>query len=156
MSGPNKLWWLGWPLAFCGVLGCFGSLRTLQWELMTLWRYTEGKCRIVSARVIEADGNYRLEVRHQVEIDGRAYQSRENTEQDAPTYNDRAEAEARLARSYPLDSIQPCWYDAADPDRHSVLVTEGITPLRSVSIFGISLLMTVVGAWMIRHTLATL
>lgn len=143
--------WFGWPLAFCGVLGFFGSLRTLQWELMTLWRYTAGTCRIVSSRVVAADGHYRLEVRHQVELDGRIYQSRENTEQDAPTYNDRAEAEARLARSYPVDSIQPCWYDAADPDRHSVLVTEGIYPGRSAAILGISMAMTVAGAWLIRR-----
>ena len=148
----GRLWfWLGWSLVACGLIAACASVQTVTWQLQTLWRYTEGQCRIVSAKVVRADGMYRLEVLHQVEIDGRRYRATENTEQDTPRYNTLEEAQARLERSYPVGSLQPCWYDAADPNRHSVLVTEGIRPLKRLTLLGASLAVMVLGGWLVRR-----
>lgn len=146
--GSPVLLWLGWPLLLCGVIGLAASLRTVFWELKTLALYTEGRCQVVSAQAVYGDGTYWLEVKHVVQIPGQTYRSNTNTEQDAPTYNTQEEAQERLTR-YAVGSTHPCWYDAANPERYSVLVLDGIHVGRSLAVLAVCLALGAIGSMLV-------
>jgi hypothetical protein len=137
---PRRLFygWFGWPLLIIGMLVTLSCLDAFCWELWTFVRYTQGECRIVSAKLI-GTYPYRLEVEHQIE--GR--KPTIYTEQHTPKYYDQAEAQQRLDSRYAVGAILPCFYDPNGD--YSVVVANGINPWRSVGILGTCLAMTVVG-----------
>jgi hypothetical protein len=112
-------------ILFLGVGTAVHALGSVCWRLKTGWLYQEGRCRVVAAQVALMDGSYVVEVEHQVEIDGRHYRRTTNTEEEQPEAGTRAEAEELLKR-YEVGQLYPCWYDAADPDAHSVLLRDGL------------------------------
>jgi hypothetical protein len=116
-----------------------GSLRSFLWEMKTQCFYTEGKCRVVSSRIGrgpdtgDTPGTLpALYVTHQLEVDGKVYPPNENTEELALTANTEEELAPYRAR-YADGSVHPCWYDASDPGRYSVLVHEGLHPWKTLS-----------------------
>jgi hypothetical protein len=71
-------------------------------------------------------------VTHQVEVDGEAYPPNENTEEFTPTANSVEEL-APYQALYADGSVHPCWYDASDPARYSVLVHAGLQPWKKLA-----------------------
>jgi hypothetical protein len=114
-------------ILFLGVGTAAHALRSVCWRLKTRWLYQQGQCRVVKAEVTLMDGSYVVEVEHQVEADGRPYRRTTNTEEERPEAGTRGEAE-ELLKGYQVGQLYPCWYDAADPDAHSVLLRDGLHP----------------------------
>ena len=130
--------WIGWPLAGLGILATLSCLNAGCWELWTYARYTQGECRIVSAK-LTGIYPYRLEVVHQIE--GR--KPTIYTEQHTPKYYDQAEAQEQLDKRYSVGALRPCFYDPQGD--YSVLVADGINPWRSLGILGTSLTAATIG-----------
>ena len=99
---------------------------------------------MVAADIVRVANSFELRIAHQVEINGRAFGRSENTEQDTPTYNSHAEAEKSLAK-YAIGSVHPCWYDAQDPARSSVLVDRSMDTGFQLAVFAISLAVGALG-----------
>ena len=115
-------------IMFLGVGTAVDAVRSVCWTLKTKWLYQEGECRVVKADVALMDGIYVVDVEHRVEIDGRQIQTHHtNTEEERPLASTRDAAEELLKR-YEVGKLYPCWYDAANPDAHSVLLRDGLHP----------------------------
>lgn len=99
---------------------------------------------MVAAEIVKVTNNFEIRVAHQVEIDGRAFGRSENTEQYTPSYNSRQEAEESLAQ-YAVGSVHPCWYDAKDPARSSVLIDRSMDTGFQFAVFAISLAVGALG-----------
>jgi hypothetical protein len=112
---------------FLGAGTAASVLQSVCWRLLTQCRYQEGRCRVVKATVAPMDGSWVVDVEHRVEIDGRQYRPTTNTEEERPNAATREEAE-QLLRHYQVGQLYPCWYDAADPNAHSVLLRDGLHP----------------------------
>lgn len=87
---------------------------------------------------------FELRIAHQVEIDGQAYGRSENTEQYTPSYHTRQDAEEAISR-YKIGSVHPCWYNAKDPARSSVLVDRSMDTEFQLIAFAISLAVGALG-----------
>jgi hypothetical protein len=101
--------------------------RSVCWRLKTKWFYQEGQCRVVKAEVARAETSWIVDVQHRVEVNGRQYQPRTNTEEETPEAYSPEEAEKLRAR-YEVGRLYPCWYNAADPEAYSVLLHDGLHP----------------------------
>jgi hypothetical protein len=126
---------VGLLIGLFGLFALSGPIRSFIWEMKVQCLYTEGKCRVLSSRIGRAGdggGIPALYVTHQVEVDGKTYPPNENTEEFPPTANS-VEALAPYQARYADGSVHPCWYDAADPARYSVLVHEGLHPWRTLA-----------------------
>ena len=142
--------WGGLLLIALGIVGASAAGQSLAWQMQTRWKYTSGHCRVVKAEVVPSNNGYELNIEHQVEVDGQVYRATRNTEQTTPSYNNLPDAETALA-SYPVGSLQPCWYDAADPNRHSVLVRRDMDTLLQSTVMAVSLLLGITGIWLLRR-----
>jgi len=136
---------LGLILMFVAVIGIFSALQSLVWQLQTRLRYTEGRAVVVSAKIVpQGTHSHELHIEHSVEIDGRWYRPTRNTEQHNPSYGNLADAEEALDY-FGVGSVHPCWYDPADPDKHSVLIRHSMDLAGQPRVFGFSLLMGIIG-----------
>lgn len=149
-SSPSGLrFWLGAAIVFVALIGIGASLESLSWQMLTLLRYQQGTCRVVSAEIVQVLNSYELRIAHEVLLPAGPTGRQENTEQHTPSYNNRADAEESLA-NYTVGSVHPCWYDTRDPARYSVLVRRGIDPTVQFIVLGVSVLIGWVGVSIVR------
>ncbi|MBL8827082.1 MAG: hypothetical protein JNM18_08855 [Planctomycetaceae bacterium] len=149
---PGSGWWF-WPgavLLLIVLVGIGASLEGLSWQLLTMLRYTRGSCRVVAAEIVPMANTYELRIAHEVLLPTGVTGRNENTEQHTPSYNNRVDAEASLAH-YAIGTVHPCWYDADNPARYSVLVRRGIDPTVQFIVLGVSMLIGWVGLSMVRR-----
>ncbi|MGE0757138.1 MAG: DUF3592 domain-containing protein [Pirellulaceae bacterium] len=145
-SKPRKS--LGVITLCLAAIGLAAAIQSLSWQLQTRLRYTAGTCRVVAAEIVEASGNFELRIAHQVEAHGQVYPRNENTEQYTPSYRRREDAEASLA-NYAVGSVHPCWYDARNPRRYSVLVRYSMDTGTQCLVLAASLLLGTGGVWLV-------
>ena len=141
--------WFGVLLVLMSIVGVCAALNSLCWQLQTRWQYTEGVCRVVTAEIVHFNNSYELNIEHQVEVNGRKYRPTRNTEQHNPSYNNLHDAEEALQR-YRAGSEHPCWYDDADPDRHSVLVSRDMDTRTQSMVLCVSLALGVIGVSLVK------
>jgi hypothetical protein len=148
------LFLLGVLIIFFAFGTVASTLQSVCWRLKTQWYYQEGHCRVVNATVERMDGNWVVDVEHRVEIEGRQYRPTTNTEEERPSASTKEEAE-QLLRRYQVGQLYPCWYDAADPNRHSVLLRDGLNPWEPLTFLWLSPLLASPGillcAWTWRR-----
>jgi len=143
----RPLVWIGVALTVLAAVVVAAAVQSLSWQLQTRLRFTKGQCRVVAAEIVKYSYSYELRIAHQVEIDGRAYGRHENTEQHTPSYNNRKDAEESLAH-YSVGSVHPCWYNAKDPARYSVLVRRDMDTGGQFVVLVVGLTLGAGGIWL--------
>jgi Protein of unknown function (DUF3592) len=143
----RPLAWFGVSLAVLAAVIIAAAVQSLSWQIQTRLRFTKGHCRVVAADIVKVSNSYELRIAHQVEIEGRTYSRNENTEQHTPSYSNRQDAEESLAH-YSVGSVHPCWYNAEDPTRYSVLVRRDMDTGVQFAILVLGLALGAGGIWL--------